>query len=67
MLIKVKNNFIATSRILMIHFANSQKNGKNYLIVEVDAENEKQKNIFIEVIDENEFNFLMTEISSQLK
>lgn len=67
MLIQIKSNNVPKEKILNLSFAQSNKNNKNYLIVEVDSLNPQQSKIFVEVVDEAEFKNLLTEIAKQLQ
>lgn len=66
MLITVKNNNVPASKVLNLSYAQSAKNNKNYLIIEVDSLNPQQSKIFIEVNDEAEFKNLLVDIGKQL-
>lgn len=67
MIIKIKNNYLLSTKILLISYATSAKNNKNYLIIEVDATNKEQSKIFIEIADENEFQQILSDIANQMK
>ena len=65
MLINIKNQYFNSEKVLKFNFATSDKNGKNYLIVELDTMRPQTKD-FVEVKDEAEFKTIMQLISNQL-
>lgn len=66
-MIKIKNNYVNGAKIIGVQYAESQKNNKNYLIVEIDAVSADQKKVFIEVDGMTEFNALIGDIRTQMQ
>ena len=65
MLIKIKNQFFNSDKVLKLNYAVSEKNQKNYLIVELDTTKPQSKE-FIEVTDSLEFDAIIQSVSNQL-
>jgi hypothetical protein len=65
-MLEIKGKFINKLKLISLSFAVSQKNGKSYLIIEIDAINEKQQKEFIEVKDETEYKELINNVKNQM-
>jgi hypothetical protein len=67
MLVKIKETFVNKSKIQMVSFATSEKNKKNYLIIEMDSLNSEQTKKFIEVSGIEEFNFIINQLKADFQ
>ena len=67
MLVKIKDTFVNKSKIQMVSYATSQKNAKNYLIIEMDSINPEQTKKFIEVSGIEEFNSIIDIIKTEFQ
>jgi len=65
-MIKIKNKFLNLNKVLSLEYATSEKNGKNYLIINVDSVNVENAKIFIEVTNQDEFNQIINEVKNQI-
>lgn len=65
-MIKIKNKYLNSNKVISLEFATSDKNNKNYIIINVDTINLENCKIFIEVTNEQEFNQIVEQVKNQI-
>lgn len=65
-MIKIKNKYLNSNKVISLEFATSDKNNKNYIIVNLDTINMENCKIFIEVTGEQEFNQIVEQVKNQI-
>jgi len=65
-MIKIKNKYLNSNKVISLEFATSDKNNKNYIIVNLDTINLENCKIFIEVTNEQEFNQIVEQVKNQI-
>jgi hypothetical protein len=65
-MIKIKNKYLNSNKVISLEFATSDKNNKNYLIINVDTINLENCKIFIEVTGEPEFTQIVEQVKNQM-
>jgi len=65
-MIKIKNKYLNSNKVISLEFATSDKNNKNYIIINVDTINLENCKIFIEVTGEQEFKEIVEQIKNQI-
>lgn len=66
-MIKIKNKYLNSNKVISLEFATSDKNGKNYLIINLDTVNLENCKMFIEVTGEPEFLQIVEQVKQQMK
>jgi len=66
-MIKIKNKYLNLNKILSLEYATSEKNNKNYCIINIDSVNIENAKIFMEVTNQDEFNQIINEVKNQIK
>jgi hypothetical protein len=65
-MIKIKNKFLNPNKVLSLEYATSEKNNKNYCIINIDSINIENAKIFMEVTNQDEFNQIINEVKNQI-
>ena len=65
-MIKIKNQYLNSNKVISLEYAVSNKNNKNYIIVNLDTINIENCKIFIEVTGEQEFNQIVEQVKTQI-
>ena len=65
-MIKIKNKYLNSNKVISLEFATSDKNNKNYIIINVDTINLENCKIFIEVTGEPEFIQIVEQVKNQM-
>jgi hypothetical protein len=65
-MIKIKNKYLNSNKVISLEYATSDKNNKNYLIINVDTINLENCKIFIEVTGEPEFIQIVEQVKNQI-
>jgi hypothetical protein len=65
-MIKIKNKYLNSNKVISLEFATSDKNNKNYIIINVDTVNLENCKIFIEVTGEQEFKEIVEQVKNQI-
>ena len=65
-MIKIKNNYLNSNKVISLEYAVSDKNNKNYIIINVDTINLENCKIFIEVTGEPEFTQIVEQVKNQI-
>lgn len=65
-MIKIKNKYLNLNKVLSLEYATSEKNGKNYCIINIDSVNIENAKIFMEVTNQDEFNAIINEVKNQI-
>ena len=65
-MIEIKNEFVNKLKLISLSYATSQKNNKNYLIIELDVIDRNNNKKFIEVLNEEEYKKIIETVKNQL-
>ena len=65
-MIKIKNKYLNSNKVISLEYAVSDKNNKHYIIVNVDTINLENCKMFIEVTGEPEFIQIVEQVKNQL-
>ena len=66
-MLEIKNEFLNKLKLISLSYATSQKNNKNYLIIELDVMDRANNKKFIEVANEEEYKEIINNVKNQLQ